>query len=61
MWSKKRLDILPKIKSQDKFNRQSMPCKKDLDIPASPTTNQKNILKMLFMWTIIFQTIIKYR
>tara|TARA_B100000242_G_C43054718_1_gene493327 strand:+ start:6519 stop:7832 length:1314 start_codon:yes stop_codon:yes gene_type:complete len=43
MWSKKRLDILPKIKSQDKFNRQSMP--KDLDIPALPTIKSKKYIK----------------
>ena len=39
MWSKKKLDILPKIKSQDKFNRQSMP--KDIDIPPIPVTKTK--------------------
>ena len=39
MWSKKKLDILPKIKSQDKFNRHSMP--KDIDIPPIPITKTK--------------------
>ena len=43
MWSKKKLDIMPKIKSQDKFNRQSMP--KDIDIPDIPGTKSKKYVK----------------
>ena len=35
MWSKKELDILPKVKSQDKYNRKTMP--KNTKIPNIPS------------------------
>jgi deoxyribodipyrimidine photolyase-related protein len=37
MWSKKELDIMPKIKSQDKENRNSIP--KNIKIPKIPSNN----------------------
>ena len=41
MWGKKELDIMPKIKSQDKDNRKSMP--KGLKIPKVPSNKSKYI------------------
>lgn len=43
MWSKKQLDIMPNIKSQDKYNRKSLP--KNIDIPRvkENTTDMKYI------------------
>ena len=35
MWMKKELDIIPKVKSQDKYNRDSLP--EDIDIPDLPS------------------------
>ena len=41
MWAKKRLDILPGIKSQDKYNRGTMP--KDVHIPSLPSNQMDTI------------------
>ena len=38
MWSKKELDILPDVKSQDKYNRKTMP--KNTKIPNVPSNNK---------------------
>lgn len=40
MWSKKELDIIPKIKSQDKENRNSIP--KNIKIPKNPSNSSDN-------------------
>ena len=43
MWSKKRIDIMPGIKSQDKLNRNKL--KKNINIPESvPDVIYKNIV-----------------
>ena len=40
MWGKKRIDLLPGIKSQDKNNRQKMP--QGLDIPSLPGLSKED-------------------
>lgn len=42
-WSKKELDIIPKIKSQDKLNRNKLPSKK-MDIPDLPPNGDKKYI-----------------
>ena len=37
MWSKKQLNIIPNIKSQDKYNRKTI--KNNIDIPPIPPNN----------------------
>ena len=43
MWSKKKLNILPKIKSQDKYNRQNMP--NDIEIKKLPELKTNKYIK----------------
>jgi len=38
MWSKKHLDIIPNVKSQDKFNRKNLP--NNIKIPSIPSNNK---------------------
>ena len=42
MWSKKELDIIPKIKSQDKLNRQVL--KDNIKIPKLPKVSSKKYI-----------------
>lgn len=42
MWSKKKLNILPKVKSKDKDNRKKLP--KDIEIPELPSNGDKEYI-----------------
>ena len=41
MWCKKKIDIIPTIKSKDKFNRQRMP--KKIDVPQLPQNKKDEV------------------
>lgn len=43
MWSKKEINVLPKIKSQDKYNRKSLPKDKDIPKVANNSSDKKYI------------------
>ena len=45
MWGKKKINVLPKVKSKDKYNRDKLPKNIDIPEPSSNRTDDKYIKK----------------